>query len=287
MIKKIILIVLLLVVGCEKETLEYKKDRKHYSSKTNKPYNGLWTTLYENGNKKSEGKYKDGKQDGPWTYWYENEQKKSEGTYKDGKEVGLSIWYYRNGQKRSEGVFKDDENHGTWTYWYENEQKKSEGTYKDGEKDGTWAGWRKNGQKKEEGTYKDGEKVGTWTYRNKSGTKYEEVTLTPEQKSEIIREEIEELLKQDKYTPVHEIDIDQSKCNLKLAKQFAYNRLSIAGSGYGIIFHGASVKYKDYPFFCSYIFTGIMFDRYNNPHFFSTSVNYNGYSWNVVNADIQ
>ena len=110
MIKKIILIVLLLVVGCEKETLEYKKDRKHYSSKTNKPYNGLWTTLYENGNKKSEGKYKDGKQDGPWTYWYENEQKKSEGTYKDGKLDGKRTWWNENGQKTYEDIWKDGEN---------------------------------------------------------------------------------------------------------------------------------------------------------------------------------
>jgi antitoxin component YwqK of YwqJK toxin-antitoxin module len=264
MIKKIILIVLLLVVGCEKETLEYKKDRKHYSSKTNKPYNGLWTTLYENGNKKSEGKYKDGKQDGPWTYWYENEQKKSEGTYKDGKLDGKRTWWNENGQKMSEGVFKDDENHGTWTYWYENGQKKSEGTYKDGEKVGTWTYWYENGQKKSE-----------------------EVTLTPEQKSEILREEIEELLKQDKYTPVHEIDIDQSKCNLKLAKQFAYNRLSKASYGSGTNLYGQFVKYKDSPFFCRYKFTGDMFDRYNNPHYFSISVNYNGYSWNVVNVDIQ
>ena len=240
MIKKIILIVLLLVVGCEKETLEYKKDRKHYSSKTNKPYNGLWTTLYENGNKKSEGKYKDGKQDGPWTYWYENEQKKSEGTYKDDEYDGLYTSWHENGQKMSEGVFKDGEKVGTWTYWYENGQKKSE-----------------------------------------------EVTLTPEQKSEILREEIEELLKQDKYTPVHEIDIDQSKCNLKLAKQFAYNRLSKASYGSGTNLYGQFVKYKDSPFFCRYKFTGTMFDRYNNPSFFSISVKYNGYSWNVENFDIQ
>ena len=211
MIKKIILIVLLLVVGCEKETLEYKKDRKHYSSKTNKPYNGLWTTLYENGNKKSEGKYKDGKQDGPWTYWYENEQKKSEGTYKDG------------------------------------------------------------------------EKVGTWIVDG-----HEEVTLTPEQKREIFREEMKELLKQDKIDiDQNKIDIDQSKCNRKSARQFAYNEINKVGYGSGTDIHGTSVEYKDSPFFCRYKFTGTMFDRYNNPSFFSISVKYNGYSWNVENFDIQ
>jgi len=39
---------------------------------------------YENGQKKWEGTYKDGKEDGLWTYWDENGQKKSEITYKDG-----------------------------------------------------------------------------------------------------------------------------------------------------------------------------------------------------------
>ena len=123
-----------------------------------------------------------------------------------------------------------------------------------------------------------------WYY---DGQKAEEGTLTPEQKSEILREEIEELLKQDKYTPVHEIDIDQSKCNLKLAKQFVYNRLSKASYGSGTNLYGQFVKYKDSPFFCRYKFTGDMFDRYNNPHYFSISVKYNGYSWNVENFDIQ
>ncbi len=165
---------------------------------------------------------------------------------------------------------------------------KQSGRYQFGKKDGLYNSWYSDGQKKSESTYKDGEKVGTWTYWYENGQKKsEEVTLTPEQKSEILREEIEELLKQDKYTPVHEIDIDQSKCNLKLAKQFAYNRLSKASYGSGTNLYGQFVKYKDSPFFCRYKFTGTMFDRYNNPSFFSISVKYNGYSWNVENFDIQ
>ena len=49
--------------------------------------NGLWTSWYENGQKRYERTYKDGKLDGLWTYWYEGGQKKEERTYKDGELV--------------------------------------------------------------------------------------------------------------------------------------------------------------------------------------------------------
>ena len=51
---------------------------------------------YKHGQKKSEGTYKDGKQDGKWTGWYENGQKKWERTYKDGKKIE-EIWWDRDG----------------------------------------------------------------------------------------------------------------------------------------------------------------------------------------------
>jgi len=53
---------------------------------------GLHTEWYDNGHKKEEGTYKDGKKDGLWTGWYENGQKKSEGTYKDGKRISSKEW---------------------------------------------------------------------------------------------------------------------------------------------------------------------------------------------------
>ena len=44
---------------------------------------------------------------GLWTIWYENGQKKWEGTYKDGKAHGLQTWWYDNGQKRFGAAWKD------------------------------------------------------------------------------------------------------------------------------------------------------------------------------------
>ena len=44
-----------------------------------------------------------------WTYWYDNGQKKIEGTYKDGKGDGVKTWWDKNGQKENEITFKDGE----------------------------------------------------------------------------------------------------------------------------------------------------------------------------------
>ena len=68
---------------------------------------GVITEYYENGQKRSEVTYKDGKEDGKWTRWHENGQKSSEGTYKDGKQDGKWTGWYENGEKRYEGIYKD------------------------------------------------------------------------------------------------------------------------------------------------------------------------------------
>ena len=45
------------------------------------PFTGRVEDFHENGQKKEEGNYKDGKADGLWTEWYENGQKSSEDHY--------------------------------------------------------------------------------------------------------------------------------------------------------------------------------------------------------------
>jgi sulfatase modifying factor 1 len=45
------------------------------------------------------GTYKDGKRDGLWTTWYDNGQKKDEGTYKDGKSIGKWTYWYEDGRE--------------------------------------------------------------------------------------------------------------------------------------------------------------------------------------------
>jgi antitoxin component YwqK of YwqJK toxin-antitoxin module len=123
--------------------------------------NGVYTEYYENGQKRWERTYKDGKKDGLSTRWYENGQKLEEGTYKDGKENGLRTLWYENGQKEGEVDFKD----GLMTQWYKNGQKRLHGFCIGASQNGLMTFWYKNGQKKEESIIKDGELIeliGRW-----------------------------------------------------------------------------------------------------------------------------
>tara|TARA_B100001013_G_C24487158_1_gene393662 strand:- start:37 stop:450 length:414 start_codon:yes stop_codon:yes gene_type:complete len=113
--KKILLIVLplLLIVGCSKEPINYEetlnyRDGVYYTKDTNQPYSGPVFSLDGNGRNKRESILEDGKM---ITYidfrWYENGQKKEETTYKDGKPDGLYTGWWKNGQKKYEVTFKD------------------------------------------------------------------------------------------------------------------------------------------------------------------------------------
>ena len=95
--KKILLIVLLLFVGCSKEPINFEqmlveRDNVYYTKDTNKPYSGAVFSLYDDGKKKSEGAFKNGHYNGKWTSWYENGQKKGEGIFKDGKLIYNKLW---------------------------------------------------------------------------------------------------------------------------------------------------------------------------------------------------
>ena len=72
--------------------------------------------------------------DGLYTEWYENGNKKLEYTYNDGKMDGLRTFWYEDGQKRWLSSYKDGERDGLWTWWWEwtGDEKKFEKTYKDG-----------------------------------------------------------------------------------------------------------------------------------------------------------
>ena len=66
--------------------------------------------------------------------WHANGQKKSEGKYKDRHNVGKWTWWYENGQIQKEGKYKDGKEDGKWNSWFESGNKKSEANYKDGKK---------------------------------------------------------------------------------------------------------------------------------------------------------
>jgi antitoxin component YwqK of YwqJK toxin-antitoxin module len=108
---------------------------------------------YENGQKKSEGNYKDGNREGLWTVWFENGQKNRETNFKGGKGDGLVTGWYEDGQKELEGSYKGGKLEGLFITWYENGQKEFEGNFNDGKLEGLWTGCNEEGNVIKNETY--------------------------------------------------------------------------------------------------------------------------------------
>ena len=75
---------------------------------------------------------KEEKEVGQYLLWHENGQKASEGNYKDGQKDGQHLWWYEDGKKEYERNYKNGELDGLWTRWYKNGKKEFERYYKDG-----------------------------------------------------------------------------------------------------------------------------------------------------------
>ena len=124
------LAIALLMVGCGGVLVDYSKLQNRngvtYLPNEETPFTGRAERLYENGQKRIERNYKDGKRDGLYSSWYENGQKMSEVKHKDGKADGLETVWYENGQWRRSGNHVDGKMDGVWTHWYENGQQRDE-----------------------------------------------------------------------------------------------------------------------------------------------------------------
>ena len=71
------------------EQIEERDDLGYFEGK---PFTGVAVWKYPNGQKFSEGTYKDGKQHGLYTAWYLNGQKKYEFTLKAGELISSKNW---------------------------------------------------------------------------------------------------------------------------------------------------------------------------------------------------
>jgi len=104
----------ILTIGCgEKKSEDVNLDELGvregvaYLKNSDSPYTGKFFEFHDNGQKKSEGNYKDGKQDGLLVTWYENGQKQIEANNKDGKLYGDARGWHENGQKSFESEWKN------------------------------------------------------------------------------------------------------------------------------------------------------------------------------------
>ena len=87
--KKILLLLLFILIGCSKEPIDLEnlnfRNEKYYPINSDKPYSGPTFILYENGQLQQEVNLKKGKEDGPFKSYYENGQLENEGIFKDGE----------------------------------------------------------------------------------------------------------------------------------------------------------------------------------------------------------
>ena len=121
-----------------------------YAPNKEKPFSGSVFALYDNGQKKLNGRYRKGLMNGLWKYYYENGQIRHQGSFVNG-----------------DGSYPDN---------YSDSLKLKYPPF--GGRKGRWTGWYENGQKKEEGTYKDGFRHGNWTYYTEVGDGKYSVTYT-------------------------------------------------------------------------------------------------------------
>ena len=69
-----------------------ERDALVYRVNESEPYSGWAKTMSDSEYGKGLTQFKDGKYDGRDTLWHENGQKRSEGTYKDGEQVSAKYW---------------------------------------------------------------------------------------------------------------------------------------------------------------------------------------------------
>lgn len=108
-----------------------ERDGRVYPPDEDVPYTGSVAMRYGN-----EGlalcHCKNGLLHGTSTSWYQNGQKRSEHTYHEGKLSGLSTKWFENGQKMDQGNYRDGKLHGLWIFWDQRGNEIQREIYKDG-----------------------------------------------------------------------------------------------------------------------------------------------------------
>lgn len=146
------------------------------SHNKNDKLDGPAICYYQNGQRASEGSFKEGKTEGKSISYYENGEKKREEIYKNGKIEGPVLEYYSNGQKKAESFLKDDKKEGTFISYYDDGQKKFETKYANGKEEGEAISYHENGTVKSVVLYKKGVLEGDAIEFHKNGKKYKEFT---------------------------------------------------------------------------------------------------------------
>ena len=100
--------------GCGETVIseDQKQERSDglvYKPNSEIPFTGVVEDHYDNGQKYSEWRYKNGILHGQYVVWHRNGQKREVGSFRNGKRVGLRIAWYSDGEKNAEIIYEDGE----------------------------------------------------------------------------------------------------------------------------------------------------------------------------------
>ena len=200
------IIVLLLLFGCgkkEKEVVLIERDGVTYEQGAQKPYSGIMSSKYNNGNMKTEGQYKDGLPVGTWKFWdrdgteytgdvskyvfHEIQCGETLKNIANKFEVDIEQLYELNedidkdtGDKIKAGqvigVKTANGADGQFLFWYDKQRIKikSHKVFINGKRNGKWTFWNENGNIVRTGSYAAGKRDGSYAYYFNDGSKKEE-----------------------------------------------------------------------------------------------------------------
>jgi len=140
---------------CDFDKLEKKEiggEKLIFLPNDKEPFTGKAIATHDNGEKKAEVNFKDGKPNGVALSWYENGLRLANIPYLNGLVNGLATKWYKSGQKYLEGYIVDQVQDGTNRMWYESGQIYSESTYVIGLPHKLLQ-FHENGNKRKEGYY--------------------------------------------------------------------------------------------------------------------------------------
>ncbi len=140
--------------GKVRDRYTYYLDEKNHEVRS-----GLAEEFFQNGNKKGEVNWVDGKEDGLVVYYFADARKSYETNYKEGKKNGYATVWYPNGQKQWQTVFREGLTHGVWREWHPDGKKKFEANYSNGKLEGLATWWHENGRIWQERSYLNGDLV--------------------------------------------------------------------------------------------------------------------------------
>lgn len=140
---------------------------------------GVWRKYYENGKKRYEGQFKNGKEVGVFTFYNEASSYPTIVKQYSSTSDTAVVKFYNKSRVKTQGKMVGKQRVGKWIYYFSDGKRIfSEETYKNGKLNGLLKNYYNNGRVTEETMYRDGKKEGLSKIFSDQGTLIEAVNYS-------------------------------------------------------------------------------------------------------------